>query len=207
MAQPRDQTLRLPLAAARSRRGGPACAHGFGQRYDLPMPLRSICSAPQLRWCSRSCSSGCSCASVSRAHAIRLDLWRIGGWSSTRRSRWQSIARGRLSPSRYRGIRGNQDPYRNIAPTLVWIICWVGLAYVSAFLGDLWALINPGGRFSALRAGLDRMTGGGLSLRPPYPSARRLAGVLLLFAFSWIELVYPEPAVPPHRCSSSSIRS
>ena len=41
------------------------------------------------------------------------------------------------------GFIGDQNPYRNIAPTMVWIIVWVGVAYVSAFVGDLWALINP----------------------------------------------------------------
>ena len=41
------------------------------------------------------------------------------------------------------GFIGTDNPYRNIAPTLVWIIWWVGFAYVSAFVGDLWALINP----------------------------------------------------------------
>ena len=41
------------------------------------------------------------------------------------------------------GLIGNQNPYRNIAPTMVWIIWWVGLAYVCAFVGDVAALINP----------------------------------------------------------------
>ena len=26
---------------------------------------------------------------------------------------------------------------------MVWIIGWVGLAYVSAFVGNLWSVINP----------------------------------------------------------------
>src|SRR5260370_49849 len=41
------------------------------------------------------------------------------------------------------GFRGDQNPYRNIAPTMVWTIAWVGLAYVCAFVGNLWAVINP----------------------------------------------------------------
>jgi hypothetical protein len=34
------------------------------------------------------------------------------------------------------GFIGDQNAYRNIAPTMVWIIVWVGVAYVSAFVGD-----------------------------------------------------------------------
>ena len=41
------------------------------------------------------------------------------------------------------GLIGVQDPYENLAPTMVWIIWWVGMAYVSALFGNLWALINP----------------------------------------------------------------
>ena len=41
------------------------------------------------------------------------------------------------------GLFGNQDSYRNLAPTFVWIVWWVGFAYFSALVGDLWALVNP----------------------------------------------------------------
>src|SRR5215831_12276771 len=33
------------------------------------------------------------------------------------------------------GFTGDQNPYRNIAPTLVWVIFWVGLVYISALVG------------------------------------------------------------------------
>ena len=36
-----------------------------------------------------------------------------------------------------------QSPLKNIAPVMVWAIWWVGMAYISALLGDLWALVNP----------------------------------------------------------------
>src|SRR5690606_35523578 len=41
------------------------------------------------------------------------------------------------------GFLGDQNPYRNIVPTLVWIIWWVGFAFLSAFIGNVWALVNP----------------------------------------------------------------
>ena len=99
------------------------------------------------------------------------------------------------------GFRGDQNPYKNIAPTMVWIVWWVGLAYVSAFFGDLWALINP---WRTIFDTVETIYGGitqrpTLSLRLPYPQWLGVWPALaLLLAFSWIELVYPNPAVPSH---------
>jgi len=97
------------------------------------------------------------------------------------------------------GFCGSQDPYRNIAPTLVWIIWWVGLATFSAFVGDLWAVVSRGG---ACSIGADRLyrrlTGRtSLALGLPYPEALGMwPAVGLLLAVAWTELVFPSPAVP-----------
>src|SRR5262249_31736298 len=98
------------------------------------------------------------------------------------------------------GLIGNQNPYRNIAPTLVWIIFWVGLAYVSAFAGNFWALINPWRTLFDAAERLYRLAGSTeRTLRLPYPSALGAwPACVLLLAFAWIELVYASPAVPAH---------
>ena len=97
------------------------------------------------------------------------------------------------------GFSGSDNPYRNIAPTLVWIIWWVGFAYVSAFVGDIWALINPWRTmFAAAERALPNRPRRAFARAALSGAARRLAGVLLLLGFSWIELVYPNPAVPLH---------
>ena len=92
------------------------------------------------------------------------------------------------------GFRGDQNPYRNIAPTLVWIIWWVGLAYVSAFVGNLWALINPWRTiFDRSRPSTGGSPGGpAVAGGLPYPEALGVwPACVLLLAFAWIELVYP----------------
>jgi hypothetical protein len=95
------------------------------------------------------------------------------------------------------GLLGSQDPFANILPTFVWVIWWVGLAYVSAFLGDVWSVLNPwaivGDWAGRLRARL--RTAPVRPLAPPvwlgvWP------GVLLFWCFGWAELVWPENAVP-----------
>ena len=108
------------------------------------------------------------------------------------------------------GFIGDQSPYRNIAPTMVWIIVWVGVAYVSAFVGDLCALINPwatifdGAVWVYRRVGDKRE----FSYRLHYPTALGVwPAVVLLLVFSWIELVYPTPAVPAHIACFAAVYS
>lgn len=41
------------------------------------------------------------------------------------------------------GLAGAQEPLANLAPTFVWVIFWVGLAFVSLLLGDVFHALNP----------------------------------------------------------------
>ena len=38
---------------------------------------------------------------------------------------------------------GVNKPVENLSPTFVWIIWWVGMGYISALLGNFWMLVNP----------------------------------------------------------------
>lgn len=146
---------------------------------------------------------------VPRAHGYpRFDLlrysigrWLIGGGVATA---LQLLTLALFIVVVIAGFRGDQNPYKNIAPAMVWIVWWVGLAYVSAFFGDLWALINPWRTIFETAETIYR----GITLRPalslrlPYPDWLGVwPAVALLLAFSWIELVYPSPAVPSHIAS------
>ena len=97
------------------------------------------------------------------------------------------------------GFFGNQNPHRNILPTFVWVLWWVGFAYISALVGNLWAVVNPWKiLFRWLDALYRQMRGEGeLSLRISYPERLGVwPGFLLFVAFAWIELVYTHWAVP-----------
>jgi hypothetical protein len=97
------------------------------------------------------------------------------------------------------GLLGDQKPLNNLAPTMVWVIWWVGLAYISALVGNVWVLLNP---WSAVFGWLETLyryvrPGGRLSLNLDY--MERLGtwpGVVLFMAFAWVELVYSASAVP-----------
>jgi hypothetical protein len=195
------------LAAATVPIGvAPAGAHGFGQRYDLPLPLSLymfgaaaavvfsfvvvglfVRSTPPPREYSRVDLFDYPPARLVAALGVPLKLTGLGLFAA------MLLA----------GFFGDQNPYRNIAPTLVWVTAWVGLAYVSAFVGNIWPLINPWRTvFDAAQTTYRRIRGRNLALDRPYPRALGVwPAVFLLLAFSWTELVYPTPAVPSHIAS------
>jgi hypothetical protein len=78
------------------------------------------------------------------------------------------------------GLIGRQSPFHNITPVLVWVIFWVGMSFVSALVGDVWALLNPW-RTLGPRGDARRVWPAWLGVWP---------AVLLLLAFSWMELVW-----------------
>jgi hypothetical protein len=183
---------------------GAAVAHGFGQRYELPLPLSLYLFGAAA---AVALSFMMFALFLRRPHAPRPR--REMGLLATTVGRvishpalvcaLKAAVLALFIVTVLAGLFGNQNPYRNIAPTLVWIVWWVGLAYVAAFVGDVWALINP---WRSLYDGADWLyrriaPTGALSLGLLYPpSWGAWPACLLLLAFAWIELVYPNAAVP-----------
>jgi hypothetical protein len=182
----------------------PASAHGFGQRYDLPIPLSFYLVGTAAAVLVSFIIVGLLVREAPRPRAPwHIDLLAVPvvRWIASPRS--ASVLRlltlAAFIITIIAGFRGDQNPYKNIAPTMVWVIWWVGLAYVSAFVGNLWALINPWRTiFGAVETIYRGITGRAeLSLRRYYPEALGVwPAFALLLAFSWIELVYPNPAMP-----------
>ena len=193
------------MASAVCALAAPASAHGFGQRYDLPLPLSLYLYGTAAVVVVTFVIVGLFVRHTAEArHSPRLDLL---GHAAGKIIAYPGVilllklvAAGLFVVTVMAGFIGDQNPYRNIAPTMVWIIVWVGVAYVSAFVGDLWALINPWGTIFDGAAWLYRWAGGREFLyRLPYPAVLGVwPAVVLLLVFSWIELVYPTPAVPKH---------
>ena len=181
-------------------------AHGFGERYDLPVPLGLYVAG--------------SGAAVALSFVIiglfvrgapglrdypRLNLLRWVGhrpvglvWTAfALLVRVLAVAVFALVLAA--GLFGDEAPTKNLAPTVVWVVWWVGLAYASALVGDVWALVNPWRTlFEWVEAVLRRLRPGvELSLRRPYPAEwGAWPGVLLFACFAWAELVYADAAVP-----------
>ena len=94
-----------------------------------------------------------------------------------------------------------QSPLKNIAPVMVWAIWWVGMAYISALLGDLWALVNPlDTLFVWAEAVYARIRPGRkLAIGLRYPDAiGAWPAVALFLAFVWMELVWEHSDTPAY---------
>src|SRR5262245_16790233 len=194
------------LAAAVWAATSPAEAHGFGQRYELPLPLGLYLFGAAAAVALSFVVFGLFVrrAPAPRTHSqvdlLATPVGRVIGHPAVVLTLRLAVL-GVFVATVLAGLYGDQNPYRNIAPTLVWIVWWVGLAYLCAFAGDLWALVNPwatvfdGGRWLYRRLGRSGEPGLGLA----YPTALGVwPACLLLLAFSWTELVYPYAAVPSH---------
>ena len=97
------------------------------------------------------------------------------------------------------GLAGSQNPHRNLLPTFVWVIWWVGFAYISALVGNIWAAVNPWRTLFRWSDAIYRRTRPGSEFAPRFSYPKWLGvwpGFLLFVSFAWIELVYTQWAVP-----------
>jgi hypothetical protein len=126
--------------------------HGFGARYELPVPLSIYVFAA---------------AGVVAISFVLVVLFATseGGERATRYPRAEARWLARLANSTLlraavgaigvvalvtvvvTGLFGAQDPLRNPSAYLVWIYLWAGLVLVSALFGNVWTYLNP---FAAL---------------------------------------------------------
>jgi hypothetical protein len=165
-----------------------AAAHAFGTRYDLPLPLNLWLAAAGLTVAlsfvvfALALPRAASGAAYPRLALLRLHPLVLAALRALAVCLFVVLIAA--------GLFGTQDPFRNLAPAFVWIAWWIGFTYVSALLGDLWALLNP---WKALYpAGL-------FSVRRKLPAALGVwPATVLLLAFAWIEIVWEGNAVPAH---------
>ena len=95
------------------------------------------------------------------------------------------------------GLLGSRDPLANPLPLFVWTVWWIGLTYLHAVAGNLWAWLNPW-------TGLYRLVTAAGPLRawreqPPFaypPAAGHWPAVATFLLFAWFELIHPAPADP-----------
>ena len=182
----------------------PVFAHGFGERYDLPLPLGFF--------------------AVGGAAAVVLSFVLIGLFvrGERREFSYPRFNLCRFSPARTvfsgpfllpikvlsgflfflviaTGLFGDQRPVDNLAPTFVWVIWWVGMGFTVAMLGNLWALLNPWKIVYGWLEGLYRQfwPDQEMTLGVDYPSKWGLwPAVALFFVFAWLESAFSESAVP-----------
>jgi hypothetical protein len=172
----------------------PAAAHAFGARYDLPLPL-------ELYLIGAGAAVGLSflimTLFLTKQHAARtvprVRLRQIPTHlCSVVKTALECLSAGIFCLILATGFFGSDDPTENFAPVMVWIIWWVGLAFVSALIGNLWQLINPWGIiFRWFEWLLERLFQGKLFAgRLHYPGWLGVwPAVLLFLVYAWLELL------------------
>jgi len=187
----------LPTAA-------PARAHAFGARYDLPLPLDLyLAGAAGAVALSFVIMALVFRSRPTRARRQGIDMLRLRPMAALLHpavvTLLQTISVGLFLLILAAGLFGNQDPLKNIAPTFVWVIWWVGLAYVASLAGNIWPAINP---WSIVFAGFEkvvRLLGARdrLDLGLTYPPWLGVWPAVALFgAFAWFELLVETSKIP-----------
>ncbi len=185
-------------------RPGRALAHGFGQRYDLPVPLwlwvAGAAAAVALSFVVISLFVRGS-PGLHGYPRVNLLRWKPGQLLAHRAvtETAKLVSAGLLALIVAAGAAGNQNPVRNLAPTAIWVLWWVGFAYVSALLGNLWMLVNP---WKSLFEWVDTLWQrhdhpNNLARRSRYPPWLGVWPAIVLFlGFGWAELVFLGRSVP-----------
>src|SRR3954470_20508430 len=170
-------------------------AHGLVGRADLPVP------------------EGVFIAAAAVVLVVSF-LALAGGWSRPRLQTWRERRLLRLplaadavlgvlgvlafAVTVYAGLAGTTQESDNLAPTMVYVLFWVGVPVASLLLGDIWRLLSPWRAVGRAVGSVARRVGGeGLAEALPYPArlGRRPAAVGV-FAFAVCELCWATAREP-----------
>ncbi len=145
-----------------------AHAHGVVGRLDLPLPAEVF---------------GAAAAGVLVLSFVAL----AAGWSAPRFETYRerrlfrlpvivdvlggALGLGVFCLTVYAGLAGVDSPLDNLAPTMVYVIVWVGVPFASLLFGDVFRVLSPWRALArALGAVAGRVSRGGGAAEPlPYP--------------------------------------
>jgi hypothetical protein len=98
------------------------------------------------------------------------------------------------------GLTGEETPSGNFASIFVFVTFWVGLAFASVLLGDIFRAFNPWRAIGRAVAGVAKMIrGGDLPAPLPYPEwLGRWPAAIGIFCFAWQELAASDGNLPEH---------
>tara|TARA_B100000315_G_scaffold22788_2_gene19764 strand:+ start:696 stop:2240 length:1545 start_codon:yes stop_codon:yes gene_type:complete len=181
----------------------PAEAHAFGQRYDLPLPLWMFI------W------GGAAAVFLSfivmaffirhnpppglypRYNLLNNPLGRLLAHPMTT-GLVRLVFTCLFILIIATGFWGHQSPLKNPTIVMVWVIAWVGLAFICSLLGNFWALINPwNALFSYAEKAKSIFFNGPLSFNAAYPRALGYWPAFIFFlAYAWLEINWSGASSP-----------
>ena len=142
-------------------------AHGLGGRTDLPLPvwLFSYGAAFTLLVSFRALAVFWPTARLERSTAGRTLARTTSGSMRALAVTARLVGLAGFALVLVAAAVGDNSSSTNLAPVAVYVVFWVGLLFVSGFVGDLWQVLSP---FDTLAA-LLRRERFGLPLPPPPP--------------------------------------
>ncbi len=187
-------------AALAALAAGVAYAHGFGERYDLPIPLNlfvvgaAATVAASFVVISLFARGGSGRVSYPRHNLLDAPI--VGPLLSSRAllGGVRVLSAGVFLLVVAAGLVGVNRPLENLSPTFVWVIFWVGMGYVSSLVGNVWTAVNP---WKAIFEWGERLFGGSGGPMFRYPRGwDAWPAAALFFVFVWLENVYTGAAKP-----------
>ena len=173
-------------------------AHGFGERYDLPVPLDYFVVGA-------AATVGLSFLIIAlfiRKGKQEYEYPYLNIICGVFIFRTYKIVGGLLgilgvfllAATIISGLFGTEDALDNFAPTFVWIIWWVGIGYAVALLGNVWLIVNP---WLVVFGWLEKVFG---SLNKPVLTWKKewdaWPALAIFLSFAWIENAYPGASSP-----------
>jgi hypothetical protein len=186
----RRRFLATSVAAAAALVLAPASAsaHGLVGKADLPVPIWLFAWAAAFVLIVSFAALGTLWPTPRLQQPRERPLVPLGAWIDVLGG---VVGIAVFAAVVYSGLEGTEVPLANLAPTVVYVIFWVGLVVASVLLGDVFRLLSPWralARACAWVAG--RARPGGLPAPLAYP--RRLGhwpAVVTIAGFAWLELV------------------
>lgn len=160
-----------------------ANAHAFGRTYSLPVPvwLYMYGTVAALLLSVIVCALVVT-ADESRKPRVSLKVATIR--SAVRFLEWGSVVLLFFSIST--GLIGIRNAYFNFNMTFFWIVCFLGLFYLSAIFGNFFRLINPWENLIRL---IQNRYPASFQGQSPYPESWGVYPALVLYVvLIWIEL-------------------
>ena len=111
----------------------------------------------------------------------------------------------------YAGLRGTEAPDRNYALTFLFVTCWLGFPFLSAFLGDVFRPFNPWRAVGRAAGSGFEAIAGRRAAHLPYPERLgRWPAAVGLLATVWLEVVYGASGgvtvgLAPHACAVAAL--
>lgn len=174
-----------------------AQAHGVGQRIDLPIPLDLYviggAAVVALSFLAVWFLPPNFLARLENYPKLEL---RFLNWLASKymRHSLKLLSLGLFILAVWAGLFGVQNSAENILPTTVWVMFSVGITFFSAFLGNIWGVINP---IKSLHEYASRLMG---KLNTPKFQWRATwdlwPAVAAFLLFRWIENVFSGAAEP-----------